>query len=218
MTRRTLTVGIALVGFALGAPSSVSASSSAGSGTECAEQAVSRPFLPWLDLAPYTMPTGGSFEDDGRGWSLKKGAEIATGNEPYAVHSESDTMSLRLPPGSSAVSSPICIGLGHPTMRFFAKKSGGLLGNKRSLARKRLLLSTLRVDVRYEDLSGAMQSLPVGTVTSGGSWQPTLPIPVVVNLLTLLPNVQTDVAFAFTPTGNAGWRIDDVYVDPYRRG
>lgn len=211
MTGRLLSAGTALFVVALGAPSTVNAASTAGPGTACADQALSRPFLPWLDLAPYAMPRGGSFEGAAAGWTFKRGAEIVEGNEPYRVRDDSDSMSLRLPPGSSAISSPICIGLGHPAIRLFAKKNGGLL------AHRRLLTSTLRVDVRYEDSGGEMRSLPVGVVASGGTWQPTLSIPVVVNLLTVLPNAQTDVFFAFTPTGGATWRIDDLYVDPFRR-
>jgi hypothetical protein len=51
---------------------------------------------------------------------------------------------------------------------------------------------------------------------AGGKWQPTLPVPVVVNLLTVVPDLRT-VSFAFTPVGGATWQIDDVYVDPSAR-
>jgi hypothetical protein len=44
-------------------------------------------------------------------------------------------------------------------------------------------------------------------------------MPIVANLLPLLPGDHTPVAFRFTPVGLGGdWRIDDLYVDPYRRG
>jgi hypothetical protein len=44
-------------------------------------------------------------------------------------------------------------------------------------------------------------------------------MPLVVNLLPLLPGDYTPVAFEFTPQGYGGnWRIDDVYVDPRSRG
>jgi hypothetical protein len=39
-------------------------------------------------------------------------------------------------------------------------------------------------------------------------------MPIVVNLLPLLPGDHTAVAFRFSTAGN--WQIDDVYVDPYR--
>jgi hypothetical protein len=97
----------------------------------------------------------------------------------------------------------MCVGLGHPTMRFFARKaSGGLL-------------STLAVEVLFEGLGGTVKSLPIGVVLGGSSWQPTLPFPVIANLLPLVPGQQTPVAFRFTALGGT-WQVDDVYVDPWR--
>ena len=49
--------------------------------------------------------------------------------------------SLKLPPGASATSPVICVGLEHPTLRFFAKNN-------------RALLSTLTVEVITETSLG----------------------------------------------------------------
>jgi hypothetical protein len=99
----------------------------------------------------------------------------------------------------------MCVGIEHPTLRIFARNGGSVL-------------STLKVDVLYEDAAGNAQSLTIGKLTGSASWQPSLVMPLVVNLLPLLPDERTAVAFRFTPEGVAGtWRIDDVYVDPYRR-
>jgi hypothetical protein len=44
-------------------------------------------------------------------------------------------------------------------------------------------------------------------------------MPVIANLLPLLPGSRTAVAFRFTPYGDGGdWTIDDVYVDPGATG
>jgi hypothetical protein len=44
-------------------------------------------------------------------------------------------------------------------------------------------------------------------------------MPVIANLLPLLPGELTPVRFRFTPVGlGAAWQIDDVYVDPFRAG
>ena len=40
----------------------------------------------------------------------------------------------------------------------------------------------------------------------------------IANLLPLLPDARTAVAFRFSPTGAGDWDIDDVYVDPWRHG
>ena len=48
-------------------------------------------------------------------------------------------------------------------------------------------------------------------------WEPTRPIAIRVNNL-VDPGEYTPVAFEFTPVGSGGnWRIDDFYIDPYRR-
>ena len=185
------------------------ASASAGvlvaSAPACDEQTLAKPFLPWLDVANYTPLSGADFESGAAGWSLGAGA-VANGNEPWRVGGADDAKSLALPSGASATSPAICVGLDHPTIRFFAKRrSGGMLS-----------LSTLRVDVLFETASGYVASLPIGLVLGGGSWQVTSPMLVVANLLPLLPGEQTSVKFRFTAQG-ADWSIDDVWVDPYGR-
>ena len=59
--------------------------------------------------------------------------------------------------------------------------------------------------------------MTVGTVTPTVSWQPTLPMTVVANLLPLLPGEKTPVRFRCTPLLGGDWSIDDVQVDPYAR-
>lgn len=172
----------------------------------CGTEALSQPFLPWLDAAPYTLLSGGSFEGTLTGWTLSK-ARVVSGNEPYYVHGRNDKRSLSLPAGSQATSAVICVGLAHPTMRFFAVSSGGLLTDG------------LKVEVLFELANGAVAVAPIGVVPADAhrTWQPTLPMAVVANLLPLLPGERTPVAFRFTPVGGAGWTIDDVYVDPRYR-
>jgi len=177
------------------------------SAPSCDNQPLSQPFTPWLDYANYTPLPGGDFEDGAAGWSLSSGSGVAAGNEPYDVGGVGDASSLALPSGASATSAPICVGLEHPTIRFFAKRrTTGLLAS----------LSTMRVDVLFELSNGTVATLTVGTVLNGGSWQPTLPMLAVANLLPLLPGEHTPVAFRFTAQGG-DWSIDDVYVDPYAR-
>jgi len=176
------------------------------SAPSCADETTSRPFLPWLDLARYTPAPDGGFESGARGWDLAGGAATVAGNEPFAVAGKSDKTSLRVPAGGAATSPTFCVGLEHPTVRMFAKRVGGSL------------LSTLRVDVRFEDALGRTRALPIGVVLGTGAWQPTLPMPVLVNLLPLLPGAHTPVSLRLVPQGAGSWLVDDVYVDPFKRG
>ena len=207
-TRALLAAAGALCLLAIAAPTA-QAGLLVESAESCEAQDVDRAFLPWLDLAHYTLAPGGSMEDGLTGWSVS-GASVVPGNEPFYVHGEDDESSLSLPPGSSAKTATICVGLEHPTMRLFARSSGSLTTS---------LTSSLRVDVLFETAGGHVASLPVGVVPAAlhSKWRPTLPIPVIANLLPLLPGERTAVAFRFTPQGRAAWQIDDVYVDPFRR-
>jgi hypothetical protein len=174
------------------------------SAKDCAADGASaRVFKPWLDLAQYVPAPGGDAES-ASGWNLRGGAGIVAGNEPWKVGGSADHSSLSLPAGSSATTGVMCVGIGHPTLRFFSKRTSGTL------------LNPLAVEVVFEGLGGLVKSLPIGVVPAGGSWQPTLPFPVLASLLPLLPGQMTPVAFRFTPVGTGGWQIDDVYVDPWR--
>ncbi len=196
--------GLALVAaLALAVPASAQAGTLVASAPNCDEQALSQPFAPWLDPASYTLDNGGSFEGGASGWSLS-GASVASGNESYKVGGADDSSSLSLPSGSSATSAPICVGLEHPTIRVFARNGGSPF-------------ASLRVDVLFEDAAGGVHSLTIGNVGSTSSWQPSPQMPVVANLLPLLPGEYTPVEFRFVPQGG-NWSIDDVYVDPHHSG
>jgi hypothetical protein len=196
-----VTVGAATVALAAPAQAGVLVQDA----KNCAPDAPSaRVFQPWLDLAQY-VPAPGGFAESAAGWQLAGGSRVVAGNEPWKVGGKTHVNSLLLPAGSSATTGVMCVGLGHPTMRFFAKRTSGTL------------LNPLLVEVQFEALGGLLKSLPIGLVLAGGQWQPTLPSVVVANLLPLLPNSQTPVRFKFTPVGNANWQIDDVYVDPWAR-
>jgi hypothetical protein len=206
MTRKLLIAAAIVVISAALAPTASAGVLVAEAGN-CGTQPLEKPFVRWLDTFDYTLLKGGTFEGSTAGWALSGGAKVASGNETFYVHATGERKSLSLPAGSSATSPVICVGLGHPTARFFARSSGGSL------------LSTLKVDVLFESSGGAVLSLPVGVVSAGlhRTWQPSLPMPVVANLLPLLPGERTPVKFRFTPAGNASWSIDDAYVDPKRR-
>jgi hypothetical protein len=198
--RRRIAPTLALAAAAAFAiPASASAGLLVASASDCAPQTSSTVFMPWLDPASYVIAPGGSAES-AAGWTLTGGAAIVSGNEPAHVTSAGDSHSLSLPPGSSATTDTMCVGIQHPDLRFFASSS--------------LLRGSVSVDVLFVTASGDIASAPVGWA-SAGSWAPTTIMPLAVSLLPLLPGDETPVQFRFTSTGSSSISIDDVYVDPY---
>jgi len=165
----------------------------------CTGQTLVRPFLPWVDPADYVLVQNGALESS-TGWTLTGGARLVSDNEPWKVNATKDSRALSLPSGSSATSPPLCITLLHPTLRLFAANSGSSL-------------SLLKVEA-ITNIGGAQIALPIGLL-AGGAWQPTLPLAFLTNLTSPIAGT---VQFRFTPVGlgASGWRIDDVYVDPFK--
>ena len=170
------------------------------------EQELTQPFATFGDSANYAPVPGGSFEDDAHGWSLSRAA-VVSGNSPFKVGGAGHSRALQISPGGVATSPTVCVGLEHPTMRFFVRSSGGLLD----------AVSTMSVSVLAETSLGLVVEVPVGVQLFNKSWRPSSRHIVVANLLPLLPNDYTPVAFRFRAIGGATWTIDDVYVDPRKR-
>jgi hypothetical protein len=193
-------VAVATLVGAAALPSGASAGALVADAPDCAAQSFSRPFLPWADVAQYTLQPGGSFENRTPGWRLDR-AGVTRDNEPYHVTAASDSRALRIGNGGSATSGSICVGIQHPDIRFFAKGDPG---------------ARLKVEVLFEDATGTVQSLSIGAVTATEDWTLTPPFAIVANLLPLLPDNHTAVAFRFSSYGG-DVTIDDVYVDPIQR-
>jgi hypothetical protein len=199
IVRLTVIVTAAVSALAVGAPS---ASASLVDG--CPDADAVQPFLPWGDQSWYVLAPDGAFEQGGDAWSLENGAAVVAGNESFDVGGAGDSWSLSLPDGSRATSADVCIGLDSPTMRFFARNDGDPD-------------ASLRVSVIIDTVLGPL-TVPVGSVDGGqSSWHPT-PIYLLLANLTAIPIVNDGTAsiqLRFTPHGG-DWRIDDVYVDPWK--
>src|SRR3954463_8114997 len=203
-----------LTGAALFAalPGSASAGVLVASAPDCDNGANSQPFAQWGDTNSYFLAPGGGFESGAAGWSLRGGSGVRGDREPWRVAGDNGSHALNIDAGRSVVSPTICVGLEHPTMRFFAHRSGGgLLGATSSLA----------ITARVETSLGLVIDVPVGTITTltnGTSWNRTPTQIVLASLLPLLPGEHTPIQFRFAAVGTADWVIDDVYVDPRYRG
>jgi hypothetical protein len=166
---------------------------------------LTQPFAPFGDLALYTPVADAGVEAGAATWTLSGGATVVGGNEPWQVGGATDSHSLDLPAGSSAVTAPICIDQTYPYFRAFALNAGS---GKRSL----------EIDVLYFDTKGKLLSTkPYGYESATTAWQPTPTIAIEVfdkkSTVAAAP-----VTFRFMPKGkDAHFLIDDVYVDPYSR-
>src|SRR3954452_9392746 len=203
---RTALLGI-ITGVALLALGSGTASAGVlvASAPSCDNGAVAQPFAQWGDDNQYFLAAGGSFEGSLGGWDAGRSRVVAD-QEPWQVHGAGESKALAIPAGSSVVTSTMCVGLEHPTMRFFAHRSGGgLLG----------AASQLVVTARVETSLGLVVEVPVvGTVnglTTGTSWNKTRTQVVLASLLPLLPGDHTPIQFRFTAVGPSAWVSDDGY-------
>jgi hypothetical protein len=191
-------------------PGAANAGVLVASAPNCDNGSNSQPFAQWGDDNEYFMVPGGNFEGGLGGWDLN-GASAVPDQEPWQVADESDSSALKIPAGRSVVSPTMCVGIEHPSMRFFAHRSGGgLLG----------AAGTLLVTARVETSLGLVVEVPVGTITTltnNAGWNRTPVQLVLASLLPLLPGEHTPIQFRFTAVGTASWVIDDVYVDPHSR-
>jgi hypothetical protein len=202
---RLLTTIVALVAVVTLLVPSAHAGPLVTSAPDCDDQVPENPFRPWGDPLNYVLVPNGILEGGTRHWTLDGDASGQHGNEPFFVHSTRDRFSLALPPRSSATTATMCVGIEDPTLRFFARNEGSIW-------------STLVVEVFFEDAEGRVRSQAIGQLRGGPVWEPTPPLPLLVNLLPLLPGERTPVAFRFTTVGEGDWSLDDVYVDPWRHG
>jgi hypothetical protein len=195
-----IAASVAAAALAAGAPSA-SAGILVASAPNCTTPVTTQAFRSVDgDTDTYQLVPGGNFEAGAQSWSLKGGASVVLGNEPWKA-SGGGVRSLRLPPGASATSPVMCVGIEHPTARLFTNDNRGLL-------------STLAVSVIFETSLGLKASAPIGVILPGGKWKPSPKLLVLANLLPLLPGSKTPVQFQVTSVGLGTWWVDDFFVDP----
>lgn len=202
--RRAAAVAAAVTAaLALAAPASAAPATVA---PNCSSQSVSKPFGPFGDTADYFVVPGGSFERGSASWTLTGAASKVAAQEPWRVSARTDSTALSLPAGSSAASPVTCIGADTPTMRLFARHSGGRASG-----------SALLVEAISEDLTGHVRRVPIGTVLgrSSTAWAPTPVLSLLASVAALAG--RGPIHLRFSTLGAGTWQIDDAYVDPYHR-
>jgi hypothetical protein len=164
-----------------------------GMALRCEGRVIEQPFTAWDDTADYFLAPDGDFSSGAAGWDLE-GSGLVEDNEPWFVHGGDVSAAAGIPVGASVTSPTICVTEDDPTMRFFARGSG-----------------SLQVEVLYTDGDGNEQAVPIGAVAGSSEWAPSEPLAIGVN------TYEMTVAFRFTAV-DGDWAIDDVFVDPYRKG
>lgn len=170
---------------------------------DCGFGEPSQVFAPWGDYADYSLAPQGDLSSTS-GWAFKN-VDVADEHDPFTAGSNS----LAFTKGDSQAVTPVmCVSLDNPTLRVFLADRGG---NGRA---------HLEVKVLYEDLGGGVHDLTLARLKVDDSWQPSVVIPIGVNLLSAAsPNGWTPVAFSFKVRGlqkGETFVLDGVYVDPWR--
>ncbi|MGN6217662.1 MAG: hypothetical protein ACTHN7_12030 [Solirubrobacterales bacterium] len=171
----------------------------------CSYTGAEQVFQQWGDSDSYVLGPNGGFEAGGLGWGLTGGAKTVEENESFYLNDSSDSRSLSLPPGSSAISSPVCMSIDTPTFRLVARNTGNTS-------------SGLRVEAIYP-LLGLIRTKTISTVYGNSNWAPSQKMSTVLTLSTIIGTlIPSAVQIRITPVGTGGnWQVDDLYIDPFAR-
>ena len=190
----------------LGATLALVAALPAVANAACPTTPTIQAFKTFGDKANYSLVSNGAFESGTSGWSLTK-SSVASGNETYKVHGKSDAKSLAIQPTGVAVSPAFCVGVEHPSFRFFGRRTSGTWG-------------VLNVKIRWTGSDGKTNETVVGSLSGDPykSWLATPSLPLATTLPLWQSGQTVSVRLVFDPEDYGGaWTIDDVYVDPYRK-
>jgi hypothetical protein len=133
-------------------------------------------------------------------WSRSGSVARVAGNEPFMLAGAGHSSSLRLRKGGSVTTPLVCVSRELPHLRFVAKASGS---------------GQLDAEVRvYEN--GKVTDSSSGSVSPAdhAMWAPSRILDLKVDRLQ--PGQTGSVTVTFRSQGD--WLLDDVLIDPYRRG
>ena len=187
------------------------------SAADCPDEPSSQIFSIYGDDEYYSEVPGGDFDSTTLGWYFKNARPDSMDSlkRKNAPHLTTDGKSLRMDKQSYALSPPVCVSIRHPSFRFWAYKKDGGAGD-------------LNVRLLYTTSDGDYSIIPVGSLDGDGyrNWDLSASMPL-WQALPLHPNEIANVRlifdYGFKSDGSTDssvrnqWRIDEVYVDPYRR-
>ncbi|MDQ8044736.1 MAG: hypothetical protein AAGC46_08815 [Solirubrobacteraceae bacterium] len=212
--RRCLPVAL-LGAAALVLPASAAAKATvATEAAACPDLPTTQAFARYGDTADYALAPGGDFEGSLAGWTLSN-AHLAGQNEsvgilPGGSHSIALGNSF-FASGPSTVTSPwFCVDPNHPYFRYMLKPNGPV--------------GVLATFVRYKNAAGqVIQSQITSKISPNlytGKWTASQLNPLAVDL-SIDGQQPSQVQLVFVSPGSvlgAGYYIDNILVDPYRRG
>lgn len=176
----------------------------------CEGKAVSSPFAAWGDFASYWLAPGGDFETGAKDWALTN-AKVVAGNETLGVKTGSNSLQLGgkgLLTTSSATTAPFCVDPTHPQFRFVVKNNS-----------PSALLSTT---INFTAASGAKLSVVAKLNSySFGKWTVSASQPLSTQIPSVFLGTGTTATVTFrviTVTAGGSVNVDNVMIDPYRRG
>lgn len=180
----------------------------------CEPIATTKAFQGFGDSSEYFLAPNGGVESGSAGWTLAK-ASVVSGNESYFLNGEGDTRSLAIAPGGQAVSGEFCVDTTRTGFRFFAQQPAS-----RSTP-------DLLVSIRWVGPDGLTRVLRVDRLAGAKyrSWAPSRfwAPQLAAQLFKRLGFTEADTAsvrliFQVENEAGPGWRIDDLYIDPFRAG
>jgi hypothetical protein len=180
---------------------------------ECPTQPTSKAFARFGDQAEYSQIPGGSFEDAGAGWTFIS-SKVAFGNDGYNVlpGNRSAQLGGGIAAGfATAISPRFCIDASHPYFRFMLRPMSAV--------------GTLTTFIVYRDESGklvrSLLASNISTTFMPGNWRPSVLNPLSSTIPLLEAGGTATVQLGFTSTvsvNGPSYYIDNVLIDPYRRG
>lgn len=170
------------------------AASPAAASASCPDVPSSQALLAFGDSNDYFLAPGGSFEGY-NSWERSGFVHREDALKPFSLAGPN---ALEIAPGAAATSPELCMSEIHSHLRYFARSASAA--------------GSMRVDAIEDGIA-----TPLGVVdgTRHGSWALSAPVPL-APALDIAPDASRTVRLRFTAV-EGEWKIDGVYVDPYRR-
>jgi hypothetical protein len=180
----------------------------------CDPVPTTKAFQPFGDSSDYFLANNGGFESGGAGWELTK-ASVVSGNESYFINGKGDTRSLSIAPGGRAVSSAFCVDTTRTGFRFFAQQAKSPASPNLKVSLRWVGPDRVTRYVRVDTLAGSNYT----SWAPSRFWAPELAAQLFKRLgFTAADTASVRLVFEADNVAGPAWRIDDLYIDPFRTG